>query len=128
MVNSINSPSAIYQNKTEPKNYISVKLKGENFNEMVLAQKFVIYKSKIQLQQLMFTRGFQSASDIGLHFWPKVLEKIDSLLVVWPNQKMQIFKNISANQQFIIDQKNAKQLFVYEKYFDQIKDIFKRKM
>lgn len=126
VVNSINSPSAIYQNKTEPKNYISVKLKGENFNRNGIGAKVYLFtKSKIQLQQLMFTRGFQSASDPRLHFGLDSLKKIDSLLVVWPNQKMQIFKNISANQQFIIDQKNAKQLFVYENYFDQIKDIFK---
>ncbi len=125
VVNAINSPSAIYKNNSAPKNYISVELKGENLNKNSIGAKVYLFnQNKIQYQQLMFTRGFQSASASRLHFGLDTLKKVDSILVVWPNGKMQTLKNVKSNQRFTIDQKNASGAFSYIQYFAPKKDYF----
>ena len=52
--------------------------------------------SAMQYQELMLTRGFQSSSDTRLHFGLDSITHVDSLLIVWPDQKFQVFKNITA--------------------------------
>ncbi len=125
VVNSIDSPSAIYQNNSASKNYISVSLKGENLNKNGIGAKVYLFvNGKTQYQQLMFTRGFQSASDTRLHFGLDSLKTIDSLLVVWPNQKMQVLRNVKSNQQLIVEQKNVTAIFNFNDYFPPKKELF----
>ena len=57
-----------------------------------------LQNSKMQYQQLMLTRGFQSSSDTTAAFWVGYLSVIDSMLIVWPDQKFQVLKNIPANR------------------------------
>ncbi|MGH2646579.1 MAG: FG-GAP-like repeat-containing protein, partial [Ginsengibacter sp.] len=66
---------------------------------------------------LMLTRGFQSSSDTRLHFGLDTSSAIDSILVIWPNQKFQVVKNITGNKQLIFYQKDAGGLFNYKEYF-----------
>ena len=60
-------------------------------------------KDKFQYQQLMLTRGFQSSSDTRLHFGLDSQASLDSILIVWPDQKFQLLKNITANQRLTIN-------------------------
>jgi len=78
----------------------------------------------MQYQQLMLTRGFQSASEPRLHFGLDTLNKIDSILIVWPNQTYQVTKNIAANQQLTLKQADASGRFVYQSFFPSSKAPF----
>ncbi|MGN6639591.1 MAG: FG-GAP-like repeat-containing protein, partial [Mucilaginibacter sp.] len=51
--------------------------------------------------------------------------KVDSLLIVWPNQTYQLIRNVKANQSLTIDQKNANGHFNYSQFFPSAKPIFK---
>lgn len=125
VVNAINAPAAIYKNNVQPKNYISISLKGENFNKNGIGAKAYLFaKGKKQYQQLMFTRGFQSSSDTRLHFGLDSLKIIDSVLIVWPNQKKQTLKLVKSNQSLTVEQKNANELFIYSNYFPTANDFF----
>jgi 50S ribosomal subunit-associated GTPase HflX len=77
----------------------------------------------MQYEELMLTRGFQSSSDTKMHFGLDTAKMIDSVLIVWPDQKYQLIKNISANKPLSIDQKNAADTFHYNIFFPKKKEI-----
>ncbi len=66
----------------------------------------------MQYQELMLTRGFESSSDTRLHFGLDSMA-IDSLLIVWPDQKFQVIKNVEVNKQLVVNQKEAAGVFNY---------------
>ncbi len=78
----------------------------------------------MQYQQLMLTRGFQSSSDTRLHFGLDSSSVIDSILIVWPDQRFQILKNIPGNKQIVVEQKNASGTFAHDNYFKAAPAIF----
>ena len=118
VINSLNAPAVVLKNNAPKKNYLSVSFKGDDQNTFGVGCKaYVIQKGKMQYQQLMLTRGFQSSSDTRLHFGLDSLSSIDSMLIVWPNQKFQVVKNIKANQPIIFYQKDATGSFNYSGYF-----------
>ena len=66
-----------------------------------------LQKDGLQYQQLMLTRGFESSSDTRLHFGLDTLSVIDSVLIVWPDQKFQLLKNIPANKTTTVSEKRC---------------------
>ena len=127
VVNQINAEAFIYRNTNGGiKNYISVTCKGDNANTSGIGSKVYLFnKGKIQYQQLMLTRGFQSSSDPRLHFGLDTLSSIDSMLIVWPDQHFQLEKNVKANQQITVYQKNASGKFEYDAFFPKARPVFK---
>jgi len=118
VINCINAEAVILKNNAPKKNYISVSCKGDNLNTAGIGSKIYLFqKGKLQYQQLMSTRGFQSSSDTRLHFGLDSSNVIDSVLIVWPDQRFQIIKNVAANKQLIVNQKYAAGVFDYNSYF-----------
>ncbi len=118
VINCLDAPAVILRNKSPNKNYLSLSLKGDGLNTFGIGSKaYIFQKDKMQYQQLMLTRGFQSSSDTRLHFGLDSTAMIDSILIVWPDQRFQILKNIAGNKQIVVEQKNASGTFVYDNYF-----------
>lgn len=119
ITNNINDPAGIYRNETDtlfPKRqHLTVKLKGNDANTFGVGAKVVLKyggaagKDSLQLQQLMPTRGFESASAPELVFGLGNRTVIDSLIVIWPNLQMEVRRNIKANQTITLNQADAKQ-------------------
>jgi enediyne biosynthesis protein E4 len=125
VVNCINATAAIYKNNAAAKNYINILFKGDSLNTFGIGAKAYLFtKDKMQYQQLMLTRGFQSSSDTRLHFGLDSVKNIDSIVIIWPNQKIQSLKNIAPNRMLVVEQKNAGGNFVYTNYFKPVKEIF----
>ncbi|CAN5680465.1 VCBS repeat-containing protein [soil metagenome] len=124
-VNSINAPAVIYENNGPKKNYISFSFIGDSLNTFGIGTKAYLFtKDRLQYQQLMLTRGFESSSEPRLHFGLDSIATIDSILIVWPNQKYQLFKNIPANQRLTVLQKDASGNFIYNAFFPQQRKSF----
>jgi hypothetical protein len=118
VISSINAKATILKNKAPGRNFLSVVCKGASRNTGGIGAKVYLFqKGKLQYQQLMLTRGFLSSSDPRLHFGLDSISTVDSLLVVWPDQRFQILKTVKANQQIILDQKKASGAFNYNRYF-----------
>ena len=114
VINCIKSKALILKNNTDNKNSITLSFKGDSLNSFGIGSKAYLFTNgKIQYQQLMLTRGFQSSIDPRLHFGLDALNTIDSILVIWPNQRYEILRNISANRPFTVNQKNASGVFDY---------------
>lgn len=118
VVNNMNQEASIYKNVAKGSNYLSLKFNGREDNKFgVGAKAYVFCGKQMQYEQLMLTRGFQSSVEPKLHFGLGKSSKIDSLLIVWPNQTYQVIKNITGNKLLTIDQKNATGHFEYSVYF-----------
>ena len=125
VVNCLNAPALVLKNNVSKKNSRSVKLTGNGMNKFGIGAKvYTFCQGKLQYQQLMLTRGFQSSSDAQLHFGLDSIRTVDSLLVVWPNQQFQVIKNIVANKTIVLKQPDANGHFDYETFFHPAKPMF----
>ncbi len=126
--NNLNEPAGIYENHSREllkNNFVKVKFKGEGMNTFGIGAK-VILKTKEgqQLQQMMPTRGFMSSVEPTLLFGIGQLSDVDSLIVIWENEKMQIIKHPKINELLTLDQKNAQMLVKDFQFYTQTKPLF----
>jgi hypothetical protein len=118
VINSINEPALILQNKTAAKYTVDISFKGLGQNTFGIGAKTWLFAGgKVQYQQLMLTRGFQSSCDTKLHFGTDTLRYIDSILIVWPDQKYQVLKNVPAKGFLEVKQAEAGGVFDYAGFF-----------
>jgi len=115
VVNNINQPAFIYQNeanKQSNNHYLQLKLNGAEKNTQGVGAKVTLYvKDKKQYLEQMPSRGFQSSVSPILHFGLGKDNKIDSLRIVWQQGKEQVIKNIKADQQLTLNEKDARGSF-----------------
>jgi hypothetical protein len=124
VINCINGPAVILKNNAPAKNNISISFKGDGLNTSGIGAKAYVFTGKtMQYQQLMLTRGFQSSTEPRLHFGLGDAANIDSILIVWPNQKYQLLKNVMVVKQLLAEQKNAANYFNYESFFTKPKQL-----
>ena len=108
VMNCLQSPAIILRNNTPARSWIDISFKGDDGNSAgVGAKAWVFASGKCQYQEVMATRGFMSASDTRLHFGLDEANRVDSVLVIWPDQKFQMLRNVPGNQKFVVDQENA---------------------
>lgn len=125
VINCLNERAMILKNNAPGKSFLSIAFKGDGMNTSGIGAKAYLFsKGKIQYQQLMLTRGFMSSTEARLHFGLDSMSFADSLLVVWPNQKYQLLRNVSANKQLLVKQKDAALNFNYVLFFPKRKALF----
>jgi len=123
IVNCLNAPALILKNNSPKKNFISVSFQGGGSNTMGVGCKAYLFTGaksdtyRMQYQQLMPTRGFMSSSGYQLHFGLDTISQVDSLLIVWPDQKYQLIKNPGINNNLVANKGDAQSDFVYNNFF-----------
>lgn len=127
VTNNINEEATIYHNiSSSKKNYLTISFKGYDANKFGVGSKVYLFnKGKLQYQQLMLTRGFQSSCEPVLHFGVDTATVIDSLLVVWPDQACQTIYHVKTSTSISFKQSDAKNTFCYDCYFPAPKPLFK---
>lgn len=125
VINNMDHAACIYRNVSKTGNFLSIRFKGRQDNDFGIGAKaYVFCGRQMQYEELMLTRGFESSVEPKLHFGVGANKKIDSILIVWPNQTWQKLKDIKANQLLTIDQKNAGGHFIYRNFFPSKKPSF----
>ncbi|MEP7108042.1 MAG: VCBS repeat-containing protein [Ferruginibacter sp.] len=130
VINCLNAKAVVLKNNAPKKDYLSIAFKGDNLNSFGIGAKAYLFSkdktnsSQMQYQQLMLTRGFESSSDTRLHFGLDTVAAIDSILIVWPDQKYQVLRNAVANKQIIFLQKDAGGVFNPQLFFPPQKESF----
>jgi hypothetical protein len=123
VINCLNAPALILKNNAPRKNYISVSFKGDSLNTGgVGAKAYLFAGSKMQYQQLMPVRGFMSSSTTRMHFGLDSATRVDSLLIVWPDQKYQLLKNPVINKNLVVNKTDAQMSFIYNDLFPAAKE------
>jgi enediyne biosynthesis protein E4 len=132
VVNNVQEEAFLYENttlakgKTQPNHYLQVSLKGKPGNLYGVGAKVVLYDSgKLQLQECMPTRGYQSAVDYRLLFGTGLAGESDSLLVIWNDGTFQKLRQVKSNQRLTLDQANASGSFDYS-VFHKGQPLFRR--
>ena len=99
VVNNINAPAFVYKNNSTENNYVQISLKGFEKNTFAIGGKVIVHQEgqKSMLEQFP-SRGFQSAISNRLHFGLGKNSRIDSIEILWPDQKRSLLKEVTANQ------------------------------
>lgn len=125
VVNCLEGPALVLKNKLPAKYTVDLAFIGNTANTYGIGAKAWLFSAgKMQYQQLMTTRGFQSSVDPKLHFGTDSLKYIDSILVVWPDQKFQLLKNVPAKGLIQVKQAEAGGVFDYGLFFPPATPLF----
>ena len=114
VINNINKEAFVFINNTIQKtkpiyaHFIKVILKGDGSNKHGFGAKVCLYNNgRMQMQEQNPVRGYYSSVDQDLIFGLGANTKIDSLIIIWPNGKKEIRKNISADSSLTFFEKDA---------------------
>ena len=112
VVNNVNMESFVFRNDSRQiskNNYLQFQLKGEGRNTFAIGAVVKLFDGPdILVQELMPSRGFQSSMDYILTFGLGHREQIDSVTILWPNNKVTILQNVNANQRLSLSQNEGK--------------------
>lgn len=114
IVNNINEEAFLWRNelrkasKDTVDNFITIQLQGKGNNAAGFGAKITLYnKGKMQYAEQYPVRGFSSSIDQRLHFGLGNEKNIDSIKVQWPDDKVQVLKNVATNQLILVKNENA---------------------
>jgi hypothetical protein len=113
VVNNVNMPSFIYENRTRQtlreRNFLGLKLTGASSNTLAIGAKVTIYTgNEIIYQTQNPTRGFQSSVDYKMIIGLGKTQVIDSLHVLWPDGRETKLYEVTANQWKELDEADSK--------------------
>jgi len=116
VINNVNMKSFLYRNNTDSlsnQNYIKFKFKGAEKNPFAIGTTVKLYHGEsIILQELIPSRGFQSSMDYVMTIGLGDVKTLDSLRVIWPDDKTLTMTEVAANQFLNFDQKDATEIYV----------------
>jgi hypothetical protein len=108
IINNINEPAAIYQNKAREQlqhAYIQLKLVPNKRARTAIGAKVTVSAAgNQQYQELNPVRGYLSSQSPTLHFGVGMATVIDSIVVTWPDQTQQTMTQVAVNQQLTVEQ------------------------
>ncbi|WP_423147727.1 VCBS repeat-containing protein [Rubrolithibacter danxiaensis] len=111
VTNNINEQAGVYLNNSEKlqKNgYLKIHLKGDRLNTFGIGAKvFLKSKGAIQMQQVNPVRGFLSSVEPVLTFGLGKQTTVDSVIVIWPGQKVEVRTKIEANSVITFNEHDA---------------------
>ena len=108
ILNNINKPAFLYENRSSGNNYLQVRLIGEKLNTQGIGTKVELYAAnKHQVRQQVLSRGYLSSVSELLHFGLGPASQIDSLAVTWPTGKVERIVNVAVNQVLELKEKDA---------------------
>ncbi|MBC2843572.1 VCBS repeat-containing protein [Winogradskyella flava] len=107
VLNNQSDKASIYRNNSKA-NYIKISLKGSGNNINGIGSRVEVYtKETRQLKELYASRGYQSSVSDKLNFGLGESEVIDSLRIIWSDNKTQVLTNIKANQSLTLSYNEA---------------------
>ena len=108
VTNNMGSEASIYKNNSNG-NYLKVEFEGSAKNTFGYGAKVIVYnKDKIQLAENSVTRGYFSSKEPNLFFGLGKEKTVDSLKVIWPDRKVQVYHNLKVNKTLTAKHAKAK--------------------
>ena len=131
VTNNINQEAFFYENKSNnvfpENNTLKINLKGDSRNKNAVGAKCMIYTPTGTLyQEKQAVRGFLSSIEAPLHFGLGPQPKVDSIVVIWPDNSFQKI-NYTAQKKVLevvyakgLPQFNYKSLYKTKNYLNDI--------
>ncbi|GAA5224953.1 VCBS repeat-containing protein [Membranihabitans marinus] len=102
VVNNINQVATILENQSagdDGYHYLKLRLTMDGGNTHAIGSRATVYTgSEIQTAEVMPVRGFQSSVTYTLYFGLGDADRIDSLLIEWPNGGREIWRDQEVDQ------------------------------
>ena len=96
VVNNVKQPAQIFKNNSKNA-FTGLILSYQGENKFAIGSKVYVHQGEsVFFKELIPSRGFQSSIDYKMVFGLGQNEKVDSVVVVWPNQQYQRFDNVTA--------------------------------
>ena len=109
VVNNIDQPAFVYENKQESKHFLRLRFHGPEANPMALGTKVWIFHGKMtQFQQHYLVRGYRSSMEPVMHFGLGQDSVVTEVRVMWPDGKSSIFHDLKADRVMDINYAEAK--------------------
>jgi len=102
VVNNINEPAYIYENRTTQKS-VQLNLKGSEKNRNAIGSKVKLYYAdEVQVYEKYPVHGFLSSMEIPLYIAQQAWQNADSIHLIWPDGSFQNIANktLSATYTF----------------------------
>jgi len=116
VINNVNTPTFVYRNNTNTQlqhNFIQLKFTGEGENPFAVGTLAKFYfDEQVINQELVPSRGFQSSVDYTMTLGLGKTALIDSIRIIWPNDKTELLTEIKANQVLTLNIANAAETYV----------------
>lgn len=107
IVNNINDPAFIYRNTIADQkkaSYLELQLTYKPINSFAIGAKVEIRnQDQIQYQRLTPNRGIFSSQSNIIHFGLGSNDRVDTVIITWPDNKITTLENVSVNQLLKID-------------------------
>ena len=115
VVDNVNMNAFLYRNTTQEttgNNYIKIDFKGASQNPFGVGASARVYHSGKELfYEHMPSRGFQSSMQYGLTIGLGKVNAIDSVRVIWPDNKTQLLLNPEVKSRLSFDHAAATQTY-----------------
>jgi hypothetical protein len=111
VTNNVDTYAGVYRNNSDKllnTNFLRIKLIGDKKNLFGIGTKIYAYTGdeNFYLEQNP-VRGYQSSVGTDLHLGLGSRTKLDSIRVIWPDNKTEVILNVTSNQTITIEKKNA---------------------
>lgn len=107
VVNNVNMPCFVYENKAATGNYIKIKLVGEGANTFAIGSKVKVSTAEqTWVTENQPTRGFQSSMDPNMVVGVGDAEKVN-IEVIWSDGKITRMADVPTNQMLTIEASSA---------------------
>ena len=114
VVNNVNMPAFIYENKTDTTQFksVTIKLKGVDKNTQAIGAKAELFYNEnlYSVLENYPSRGFESSVSCNLLFGVNNAQIIDSLIISWPNNLTSKYKNLKTNNNYTFSQPKDRRL------------------
>ena len=115
VVNNVNTDLFVYRNNTSEytdNNYIKLKFEGTEKNKFAIGTTVRMYYDDYTiLQELIPSRGFQSSMEYPMTIGLGKATSIDSIRVIWPDDRTSFISDVDANQTLQFKQEEASEIY-----------------
>ena len=111
VVNNVNMEAFVFENLSRQKttnHYLQFQLEGKKGNTFAIGASIKVFiNGSIVMQEQMPSRGFQSSMDYIMTIGVGEHEIVDSVRVLWPDNKVTILKKLKSDQRIVLSQDAA---------------------
>ncbi len=115
VVNNVNMQTFIYENHSDSlstNNYLKIKFEGTKKNKFAIgATVMLYYDDQTIIQEQIPSRGFQSSMDYTMTIGLGKVNALDSLRIIWPDDRTELFENIQSKQMLTLKYKDANKTY-----------------
>jgi len=131
VTNNINTAVFIYENLTQTatseNKSLQISFKGKEGNLNAIGTKCLVYSGgEVHYQEKFPVRGFQSSAEIPLLFGLGKVNRVDSVVVIWPDNRYETLKNRALGKALSLTYKPNLPVYDYQRFHTQ-KGLFQDK-